>query len=719
MWGRTRRRDARVFALAEAWLGLGAFFAVCAGLPACGGKDDPVTAIDQGPIDSGAPDVYVPPAPPPCPPENQFCNGGNVPPPEIVNTCGSKDIDLTPTGVNVMLAVDGSYAMRAHWPVVQTAIKKMLEANSDLNFGAHLFWANASNFEMVFEKINVCGSTENRVLDVAPNQHAAVLNYLGPKPPGPGGEYFSLRPVVDPLRYYLDNETKLANPKTTNYLVFISNGDDNCFGHIFAANQDKNITYEKLAFELLKKNIRTLPIGFDGATAQRTWDGKLMTNFESLDRLALNGGTGLKKALAADSAEQLEQALMKVSESVRSCRFKIPDALDPTKNLNPFELTFLVNNTPVPRDRMHAMGWDFVDGNTSEVEMFGDVCVALKAGKSIQAKQGCSGTMVCGTAATKLTAKDRAVEYLVDRSFSMAVCEKPEPLGIGLACIEDYGNTLSWWGKAARSVTLSLTAPINDDVEFALHYFPSKEDDACMVNAQPEVAFSKSSELGIIGSVLGTLATGGLLGNGGTPLVGALETVAMNPGRLADPNVTSAVILISDGANNCDGITQADAVARLGAAAKALRDRGIKVYAVRFGPKTGMDFADQEAQLRAIVTNGGTATGDPNDPNNVPYLDAPDQAQLDAVLTGVSEQLSTCDFEVSSSDKNADKDKVNLYINGEAIPFDQMGKKENGWGWLDAGRTTITMYGPACKRFKNSRSTSIVVEFGCNPIILL
>jgi hypothetical protein len=183
--------------------------------------------------------------------------------------------------------------------------------------------------------------------------------------------------------------------------------------------------------------------------------------------------------------------------------------------------------------------------------------------------------------------------------------------------------------------------------------------------------------------------------------------------------VTSAVILISDGANNCDGITQADAVARLGAAAKALRDRGIKVYAVRFGPKTGMDFADQEAQLRAIVTNGGTATGDPNDPNNVPYLDAPDQAQLDAVLTGVSEQLSTCEFEVSSNDKNADKDKVNLYINGEAIPFDQMGKKENGWGWVDAGRTTITMYGPACKRFKNSRSTSIVVEFGCNPIILL
>jgi hypothetical protein len=183
--------------------------------------------------------------------------------------------------------------------------------------------------------------------------------------------------------------------------------------------------------------------------------------------------------------------------------------------------------------------------------------------------------------------------------------------------------------------------------------------------------------------------------------------------------MTGAVVMNSDGANACDNITQAEAVTRLGAAAKALHERGIKVYAVRFGRKDTMGFADQDAQLRAIVSNGGTATGDANDPNNVPYLDAPDQMQLDAVLTSVSEQLATCDFAVSNSNNSADKDKVNLYINGEAIRFDSMGKKEDGWGWLDAGRTTITMYGPACKRFKNSRSTSVVVEFGCTPLILL
>jgi hypothetical protein len=683
-----------------------------AALAACAGKEpDGVTGVVDN-VDAGQADAGdTTPVVPVCPPENEFCQ------PHVVEagvvTCGTEQIDLTPSGVNVMIAVDGSYAMRGHWTVVQDAIKKMLEANSDLNFGAHLFWANASDLPMVFNKLNFCGSTVDRVLDVKADQHQDVLSWLGPKPPGPGGQWFSLRPVVDPLRYYLDHQTELSNPKTTNYLVFISNGSDNCFGTAFAAQQDKFIAYEKLAIELLKKNIRVLPIGFDGETAQRTWNGKLRTNFEALDRLSKFGGTGIEKALAADSSEELEQALNKVTEMVRGCRFKIPDALDPSKNLNPFQLTFLVNGKEVPRDRTHKGGWDFVAGNTSEVETYGDVCVAMKAGNPLEARKGCNSN-TCGTAAAKIQAKGRAVEYLLDRSLSMAECEKPGLLGvIGEECILDYGNTLSWWGKATRSIAQSLTSTINDDVEFGLQYFPSPEGGGCEISDKPDVEITQSSEITVIGSLLANLPLGS------TPLVAGLEKVAASPGRLGDPGMTSAVIILSDGGNACDNISPADAVTRLGAAAKSLSDRGIKVYAVRFGPKDTAALADQDAQLRAIVTNGGTAVVDPADPSKPPYLDAPDQAQLDTILTGVSEQLSSCDFEVGSGDKNADKDKVNLYIDGQAIPFDSMSKLEDGWGWADDTRTVIRMYGPACKNFKNSRATSIVVEFGCATIPLL
>jgi len=586
----------------------------------------------------------------------------------------------------------------------------MIESNPKLNFGAHLFWANtATDLQKLFDKVNVCGVTENRVLDVAPDQQRSVLPFLGPRPPGPGNMYFSLRPVIDPLLYYLNNDTALSDPKATNYLVLISNGSDNCFGTAFAGTEDKNLTYEKLATELVKKNIKVLPIGFDGATAQLTWNGKLKTNFEALDRLAANGGTGLKEALAADSAEQLEEAIAKVATQVRSCRFAIPDTLDPSKNLNPFELNFLVNGRELPRDRKRSEGWDFLDGNTSEVQVFGEACVAIQAGKTLESRKACNLEEVCGTAASRLSVKARAVQYMMERSRSMAACEKPENLGI--ACITEYGKTISWWGKATRSITRSVVSTVNDDVEFGLQYFPGAKMDDCSVADEPEVAITSSSEIAIIGSMLANLPTGS------TPLVQGLEQVALNPGRLVEPNVTSALIVISGGGNSCDGVSQADAVTRLGAAAATLNGQGTKIYAIRFGNKGG-DFADHDAQLRAIVTNGGTAMGDPADLANIPYLEAPNEDELNMVLASVSEQLATCDFELGEPPQSADKNFVNMYINGEVIPYDAQKTKANGWGWADDARTVIEMYGESCSQFKSNRATSTVVEYGCMPVTI-
>jgi hypothetical protein len=111
-------------------------------LSACSGKDKGVTADGDGTGDgdAGIDGGYTLP-PPVCPPENEYCKQAPV---DEVPSCGSESIDLTPVGVNVMLAVDGSYAMKNHWDIVQVAIKKMIESNTRLNFGAHLFWANPS-----------------------------------------------------------------------------------------------------------------------------------------------------------------------------------------------------------------------------------------------------------------------------------------------------------------------------------------------------------------------------------------------------------------------------------------------------------------------------------------------------------------------------------------------------------------------------------------------
>lgn len=661
-------------------------------------------------------DASVPVAPPPdagamlppvvCTEENRFC--GSAPPPmaDAGALCGNAPIDLEPVGVNVMVAVDGSKAMSAHWETMQLALKKMIEENLSLNFGAHLFWADVSNLEMVLERLNFCGTTQNRVLDVGPGQQTQVLPFLGAVPPGPGAEFLSFRPVVEPLNYYLDNASKLGDPNSTNYLVFISNGDDNCFGTVFARQEDKLLTYEKLAIELVKRNIRVLPIGFDGATAQTTFTGPGMvgmlgTNFEALDRLAKFGGTGLEKALTADSSEGLSQAIATVSQAVRSCRFAIPDALDPSKNLNPFALEFSINGVPVPRDRTHKDGWDFVGGDTSQAEVFGDGCNAIRSGRPLSAQTRCSTEDVCGTAATKLVTRPRAIQFLIDASVSMLACSDPDPF---LCLPEPLGTSaLAWWEVAVRSLATTVVATVNDDAEFGLQYLPARGSDiaSCDVAAEPEVPPRDGSEIAVISSALSTFPLGS------TPLVAALEGIAAQPGRIGEAGVKGALVIMSDGGNSCGEIPYEDAVRRLAEATATLRAGGVTVHVIKLG---SANILEEDAQLRAIAENGGAPQM-----GGVPYLEAPTADELNAVLAKLSDELASCQLELGPHPQGADTEKVNLFIDGEQIPFDAQNAKLGGWGWADDARQTMLMYGDACARFKMSRATNIVVEYGCVP----
>jgi hypothetical protein len=673
-----------------------------------GGKTTQTDGVEQPPDrDAGGDDE--------CPDDNPYCdedddgeesdNDGDEP------ACdGSQTFDLEPTAVNVMIAVDGSSSMNAFWNQVQEAIERMIEASPQQNYGVHLFWGEpVSNIIDGVTRVNFCGQTQNQVLDVAPGQQYDILPFMGVAPPGMGNVFFDFTPVVEPLNYYLTHDSKLADASATNYLVFISDGNDNCFGTAFAGMGDKNLAYEKLAIELGKKHIRTLPIGFDASSNMIGVGGMVQTNFEALNTLARHGGTKFSEALAADDPAELDAALAQVAQAIKPCRFRIPAALDPSADLNPFELSFVLGGTKVPRDRRQREGWNFVEGDTSEVEFFGNACEAIQAGARLEAKKGCESD-VCGQAATRVTTKPTAVLYLLDSSASMGACSGglldciPKPLGMG---------KLTWWGVATQAISASAVAPINDHVEFGLQEFPAIGTGfgACDVAPAPEVSPAQGTEISIIGKMLADLPTGQ------TPLVTGLETVAGAPGRLAADEVSGAVIVVSDGGNSqsCGDVAQSDAVLRLGTAAHALQQEGVKTYAVRFGVQ-GSDFAEQDAQLRSIAANGGTATGDPNDPNNVPYLDAPDQAALEAALASISEGLASCRLRVGNFNGNVDLDKTNLYVNGEAVPYDASAME--GWAWSNDQRTELELHGSWCTHFKTSRVTSIVIELGCATLVV-
>jgi hypothetical protein len=668
-----------------------------------GVPSDAGTSADAAARDASAPRLPSDP----CPVDNPFCR--DEPPGTPPPGCTAQKFDLRPAGVNVVVAVDGSKSMTPFWPQIRDAVADMMTKNKSIRFGADLFWADVvESVDEGLQRINACGDTQHKLLDLGLDQGAKLGDLFGTEPPGPGIFFWDFTPVADPLNYYLINQTALSDPQSTNYLVLISDGNDNCYGNFWAGEADKRLAYEKLSRELVKKNIRVLPVGFNAASDQINLDGsKVVSDFGALDTIAVHGGTGLDKALAADDPEQLAVAIEAVSQRIASCRFQIPAALDPTQNVNPFALEFLLNGMPVTRDRAEKQGWNFVQGNLSEVEFFGQSCQAVRAGVKLEAQKSCNATEVCGNAATKVSAKPRAVQYLLDRSASMGACTA----GF-LDCIPGITPSLTWWGVAARAISSSVTAPVNDDVEFGLKYFPNSNEFGCNVSDDPEIAPAPGTAIALIGNVLHNLPTGS------TPLIAGLERVAANPGRLADPQVTGALIVVSDGGESCEAIEQPVKVQRLAVAARTLKAAGVRVFAVRFGAK-GDDFADQDAQLRAIVREGGTATGDADDPNNVPYLEAPDADSLNLKLSTISEQLAACSLELGALDPKADKDQVNLYLNGDIVRFDSQTTKQDGWGWLDAAQTQIELYGPTCTAYKNSRTTSINIEVGCTPVILL
>jgi hypothetical protein len=700
--------------------GAAAALALAACLTACGDKKDDVSITPDGidvngdgkndtPIDTngdGKPDGYdtdgdgmidtdpqgnpidkdggVSKPPPPC--VGMYCDdAGTAPPPP----CGSKDIKLQANTTNVMFLIDGSASMAPNWSTIRGAMADIINANAKLNFGAHVFWA-PTDILQVFSKLNVCGDMMHPRIEVAPNNGQTIVDAVGPQPPGSGGRFLDTSPVLGALNWYLENDTPLNDPKSANFLVVVSDLVDTCFGTFFSnpdavsdeAGSEQLLAFEKLAVELRKRNISLLPIGFAGSKADGTPGMAGDVNEEALISLTKLGGSSLSEPLLATSDADIKKAIEAIGVAVQPCRFTIDSGVK-----NSFKLNFLLNNFLVPRDRTNTEGWNFVQGDTSEVQFYGDACRAVQAGRPVVVQETCD-EQICATGAKKLESKERALHVLLDGSASM------------------WGNVfdalsgkLSPWGQATSALASMVTAPINDDLEFGFQFFPKGADFLGCSVEEPEVNIGPSSEISIIEEMVGNIP------QGSTPLVAALERTAANPGRLADPNVLGTVLVVSDGGEACVG----DSTTRptsLATAANALFNKGVKTYAVRFGSAPS---AEEDAQLQNIATNGGTDK----------YLTAPDGKALTEILSKISTDLFSCSMKLGPLPTDAKGEDANVYVNGIQIPLDDKNTGE-GWHWIsDAANgdfSQLELQGQACELMRKSRLSDIVIEFGCKSI---
>lgn len=667
---------------------------------------------------------------PTCAADNMFCESPGMTAttpmgPGTASTgptnCGSVPLELQPAGVNVMIAVDGSASMAMRWSSVETAIRSLRKNNTTAAFGMQLFWADAidvwSGQTNMNTSNNSCSAVHSHLLEPSARSADELITFLGTGPKGGmiTGRY-EVSPVLDALSDFLANAPKLLDPQKTNYLLLVTTGNDNCFGAGFVSRDDKLTAYEKLAIELNKLNIRTIPIGVDAPSSSDPNMGRftgmsggmgmpLATDYEVLETLLKYGGSALKQVPRIDTPAKLTELVSEVGQAVANCRFEIPDTLDSRAALNPFELSFSINKKPVPRDRHQANGWDFVSGSTKQVEFFGQACQALQAGQAVQANKTCEQN-ICGTAAVSVETKPREVLLLLDSSASRIECTDGS-----LDCLSlpgTAGRPLTYWETVEHAVASALVAPVNDDVRFGLQFFPNKTAEAlsCEVAAQPEIAPAPSEQIAIMKSMLEKLPFGL------SPVVGVMESVAAAPGTLADPGVVGAVVLLSDGGDNCSGAMQPEIVSRLGAAAKKLLTAGVRTYAIRYGSAES-ETAAQAEQLTAVVTQGGTALS-----GKTAYIDAKSEKELNDALAAISDRIASCTFALGGLQTKVDKSRANLFLNGESIGFDAKATKEEGWNWVDADRTAVELYGQACTAFKTNRQTRVVVEFGCEPVVI-
>lgn len=126
----------------------------------------------------------------------------------------------------------------------------------------------------------------------------------------------------------------------------------------------------------------------------------------------------------------------------------------------------------------------------------------------------------------------------------------------------------------ARRVTSGSRA---SKAELGLGLFPTGSQEQCALDTTRPVAVGSDASLSILSELRSALPTGS------GALVGALEQLAAQPGKLGDAALDRALVLLTEGDDVCSGATGEEAVRRASAAVAALRDLGVLVYPIRVG----------------------------------------------------------------------------------------------------------------------------------------
>ncbi len=232
--------------------------------------------------------------------------------------------------------------------------------------------------------------------------------------------------------------------------------------------------------------------------------------------------------------------------------------------------------------------------------------------------------------------------------------------------------------------------------------YPYTSANQCSISSTALFDTIPGNEAGIIA----WLAAHEAISGAGDPLVIQMDAILNTPGYAT--NFTSIasggqpyLVIISDGDDccgpsgdyGCQNVWTTELVART----QQLLAQGIKTIVI------GYSGAD-DATMTAIAAAGGSPFST--------FLPAADQTALQTALETIGSTVASCTFAVDVPD-TANRDDVNLYVDGLLLPYEPGCSTDIGWDWTDAEHTAIRLCATPCEGLRTETIGSINATFGC------
>lgn len=298
-------------------------------------------------------------------------------------------------------------------------------------------------------------------------------------------------------------------------------------------------------------------------------------------------------------------------------------------------------------------------------EVDGDCAEGAKCEVSAQA---CVPAEGCGGDAIPISAVPPNMMLVMDRTGSMA------------AIVPNSGGQSRW--SVAVAAAQGIVTAFAGKMRFGLTMYPGAcgDDDECVPAA---VHLPTGSDTAAINQAL----AGSELCNNGNPatVIGATLMGLKGEASIQDPKRDNAILLVTDGQDNCGGGGPQ--------AATALLQQSIPVPVHVVGFSGDVD----KTELSGIAAAAGTS----------PYLQADDPQALTKALTKVAQGLLPCKFQLEQQPP-AQKMYVFFDKNPAAVPQDA----NDGYAF-DPSDNSVTFHGKACSEIKSGAVTQIDVVFGC------